>query len=61
VRTLTSGGKELLSTFALSLAVVWLLGSISSVTLGGAIHILLIVAIAMMLPRVIYGRKFTNS
>jgi hypothetical protein len=45
------------SVFAMTLVVLWLLGSISSVTLGGFLHILLVAAIGMMLPRVIHGRK----
>ena len=49
-----------MSTFAVILVVFWLLGSISSVTLGGFLHILLIVAIGMMLPRVIHGRNVTG-
>ena len=51
-------GRSLnVATFALILAVLWLLGSISSYTLGGLLHILLIVAVGMMLPRIIQGRK----
>jgi hypothetical protein len=45
------------STFALILVVLWLLGSISSFTIGGFIHVFLAVAIGMMLPRIIVGRK----
>ena len=45
------------STFALIFVVLWLLGSISSFTMGGLLHVFLIVAIVMMLPRVIQGRK----
>ena len=37
--------------------VLWLLGSISSFTMGGLLHVFLIVAIVMMAPRVIQGRK----
>ena len=50
-----------MSTFALTLVVLWLLASISSLTMGGFIHIFLIVAIGMMLPRVIQGRKVAES
>lgn len=46
--------------FALTLAVLWLLGSISSLTMGGFIHVLLAVAVALMLHRVIHGRKLTQ-
>ena len=45
------------STFALVFVVLWLLGTISSFTMGGLLHVFLIVAIVMMLPRVIQGRK----
>jgi hypothetical protein len=45
------------STIALILAVLWLLASISSHTLGGFVHLLLAIAIGMMLPRIIAGRK----
>jgi Family of unknown function (DUF5670) len=48
------------STLAMTLVVVWLLGAISSVTMGGFLHILLVAAIGMMLQRVIYGRKVTG-
>ncbi len=39
------------------LLVLWLLGMISSYTLGGYIHLLLIVAIVVLLIRVIQGRR----
>jgi hypothetical protein len=39
------------------LLVLWLLGMVSSYTLGGFIHILLIVAIVVVLIRVIQGRR----
>jgi hypothetical protein len=39
------------------LLVLWLLGLVSSYTLGGYIHILLLVAIAVLLIRVIQGRR----
>ena len=46
-----------MSALALILVVLWLLGSISSFTIGGFIHVFLVMAIGMMLPRVILGRK----
>jgi len=46
-----------LSTVALILVAVWAVGSISSLTMGGLLHVFPIAAIAMMLPRVIRGRK----
>ena len=39
------------------LLVLWLLGVVSSYTLGGFIHLLLIVAIAVLLIRIIEGRR----
>lgn len=50
-------GKTLLWTIFVILLVLWLLGMVSSYTLGGYIHILLILAIAVVLIRVIQGRR----
>ena len=47
----------MLGTILAVLLVLWLLGMVSSYTLGGFIHILLLVAIAVVLIRVIQGRK----
>jgi len=44
-------------TIFVILLILWLLGMVSSYTLGGYIHILLLVAIAVVLIRVIQGRK----
>jgi hypothetical protein len=44
-------------TLALTLVVFWLLGCISSYTFSGLIHVFPVVAIGMMLPHVILGRK----
>jgi hypothetical protein len=38
-------------------AVLWLLGAVSSYTMGGFLHMLLLVAVGMVLPRVILGQK----
>lgn len=46
----------MLWTIFLILLVLWVLGMVSSVTLGGFIHLLLIVAIVVVLLRVIGGR-----
>jgi len=46
----------MLYTLALILIIAWLLGLVSSYTLGGFIHILLIVAIVMILVQLIQGR-----
>jgi len=47
----------LLWTIFVILLVLWLLGLVSSYTLGGYIHILLVLAIAVVLIRVIQGRR----
>jgi len=44
-------------TIAIILVVLWLLGLITSYTMGGIIHILLVIAIVMVLVRVIQGRR----
>jgi hypothetical protein len=51
------GRKNMLGTILAVLLVLWLLGMVSSYTLGGFIHILLVVAIAVVLIRVIQGQK----
>jgi hypothetical protein len=48
---------SMLYTVAVVLLVLWLLGLVSSYTLGGFIHILLVVAIIMVLLNVINGRR----
>ena len=50
----------MLYTIAVVLIVLWLLGLVSSATMGGFIHILLVVAIVMVLVSVISGRKRMN-
>lgn len=47
----------MLYTLAVVLVVLWLLGLVSSYTLGGFIHILLVVALVMVLVNFISGRK----
>ncbi len=47
----------MLWTIFVILLIMWLLGLVSGYTLGGFIHILLIVAIAVVLIRVIQGRR----
>lgn len=48
---------DLLTTIGIILLVLWLLGLVTSYTLGGFIHILLVLAVIMILIRVIQGRK----
>ncbi|MFN8669776.1 MAG: lmo0937 family membrane protein [Gemmatimonadaceae bacterium] len=47
----------MLTTIALILVMLWLLGLVSSYTIGGFIHVLLVIAVVMMLVRVIQGRR----
>ena len=47
----------MLYTIAVVLLILWLLGLVTSYTLGGFIHILLVVAVIVVLLRVISGRK----
>jgi hypothetical protein len=47
----------MLWTIAVVLALLWLLGVVSSYTLSGFIHLLLFLAIALVLIRVIQGRR----
>ncbi|MDN4038379.1 lmo0937 family membrane protein [Massilia sp. YIM B02443] len=46
----------MLYTIAVVLIVLWLLGLVTSYTIGGFIHILLVVAVIMVLVRLISGR-----
>ncbi|MBU1137858.1 MAG: lmo0937 family membrane protein, partial [Proteobacteria bacterium] len=47
----------MLETIAIILLVLWFLGLVSSYTIGGFIHILLVFAVIMILVRVIQGRR----
>jgi hypothetical protein len=47
----------MLMTIAVVLILLWLLGFVTSYTMGGLIHVLLVVAIIIVLVRVISGRK----
>ena len=47
----------MLTTILIVLIILWLLGMVSSYTMGGFIHILLVIAVAVVLIRVIQGRK----
>lgn len=48
---------DLLWTIAVVLVILWLLGWVTSYTLGGFVHILLVLAIIVVLIRVIQGRR----
>lgn len=47
----------MLMTIATILIILWLLGMVTSYTMGGLIHILLVIAIVVILVRVIQGRR----
>lgn len=47
----------MLYTIAVVLVILWLLGLVSSYTMGGFIHVLLVIAIVVVLLRVISGRR----
>lgn len=47
----------MLETIAVILIILWVVGLVSSYTMGGLIHILLVIAIVVILVRVIQGRR----
>jgi len=47
----------MLWTICVILVIMWLLGMVSSYTLGGFLHLLLVLAIAVVLIRIIQGRR----
>lgn len=47
----------MLYTIAVILLVLWALGLVTSVTLGGFVHVLLVIAVVVVLLRVISGRR----
>ena len=47
----------MLETIAVVLVVLWLLGLVTSYTMGGLIHALLVIAVVVILIRVIQGRR----
>jgi hypothetical protein len=53
----TIGRFAMLWTIAVVLIILWLLGFVSSYTMGGFIHILLVIAIVVILVRLIQGRR----
>jgi hypothetical protein len=55
--TSVEANMDLLWTLAVILLILWLLGLVTSYTLGGFIHVLLVVAIVVVLIRVIQGRR----
>jgi hypothetical protein len=51
------GGEIMLWTLFVILLVLWLLGLVSSYTLGGFIHILLVVALVVLIINLVSGRR----
>ena len=49
----------MLWTIAVILAILWLLGVVSSYTMGGFLHILLVIAVIVVLVNIFQGRKTT--
>ena len=47
----------MLETIVIILLILWVLGLVTSYTMGGVIHILLVIAIVVILIRVIQGRR----
>ncbi len=52
-----NGGKQMLWTIFVLLLVLWLLGVITSYTLGGFIHLLLVLAVIVLVIQLITGRR----
>jgi hypothetical protein len=50
-------GEHMLYTLAVLLIILWLLGVVSSYTMGGVIHVLLVIALVMVLVDLISGRS----
>lgn len=55
--TNNEGSVFMLFTIAIVLIALWLLGIVTSYTMGGLIHVLLVIAIIVVLVRVISGRR----
>jgi hypothetical protein len=47
----------MLETIAVILIILWLLGLVSSYTMGGFVHLLLVIAVVVILVRVLQGRR----
>jgi hypothetical protein len=54
---LVDGVVSMLETIAVILVVLWLLGLVSSYTMGGFVHILLVLAVVVILVRIVQGRN----
>jgi Family of unknown function (DUF5670) len=56
-RGCAKGDRKMLETLAVVLVLLWLLGFVTSYTMGGLIHILLVIAVVVILVRLIQGRR----
>jgi hypothetical protein len=63
VGTFTAPGREniMLWTIVLILGVLWVLGLLSSYTMGGFIHVLIVLAIIVAFFRLFQGRRLTSA
>jgi hypothetical protein len=57
LRAFTNKKKNMLVTIATILVILWVLGLVTSYTVGGFIHVLLVIAIIMFLIRIIKGQR----
>jgi hypothetical protein len=57
IRIKAKARRFMLYTIAVILIVMWLLGMVTAYTMGGFIHLLLVIAIVMVLIRIIQGRN----
>ena len=55
--TASYGEAHMLESIAIILIILWVLGLVSSYTVGGFIHILLVIAVIVIILRVIQGRR----
>jgi hypothetical protein len=55
--TASYGEAHMLESIAIILVILWILGLVSSYTIGGFIHILLVIAVIVIVLRVIQGRR----
>jgi Family of unknown function (DUF5670) len=52
-----AGEQSVLETIVVLLIVLWALGMLSSYTLGGVLHLLLVIALVVLVIRVLQGRR----
>jgi hypothetical protein len=57
IRCFARGGTVMLWTILVILLVLWLLGMVTSYTMGGLIHLLLVVAVIILIIRLVSGRR----